>query len=206
MADDGRTVDTAELTLSQIRVIERRDRVRNLMARRLIGREIARALSVSERTIDTDIAAIRLEMNRELKLQTVMDVAADIRRRTQARERELWLLFQNAKGVGSEGVKLAVLRQLRESEAQELKQLQGLGLVEEAPKKIQAEVRMLAALEDLPAAMLAELAEAPDLEKKLQELLGTDMTRAILRLPPGDEVIARPEAEAELDAIDVTDE
>ncbi len=155
--DDGR------MSLPQIRVAARRQKVRTMLARRMTTREIAQTVSVSLRTVEHDIQAIKAEWTTEHGSATAMAVAGDVHRRSMERDRELWVMYMR---LGAEktvtGEKLDILRELRANQASELKALQSLGVVYRAPERLAVDMRMMAKLDQLPPGDLAALADITD--------------------------------------------
>ena len=199
---EGQTTET----LPQLRARERRARVAKLVARRLTAREIAEVLSVTVRTVEKDIASIRVEMAEQLTSEGVIDVANRYLRASTERTRELWILYDQAKNgvrdpkyrptpgdADAPSVKyliepdrklaLAILREMREVDRAELAALQSLGVVHRAPAQLAVWMRAQSALQSLPDTVLVALAQIEDPEAFRMELerhVGPETAAAIL--------------------------
>lgn len=178
--------------LRQRRAAERREKLLRLMVRRFTARELATMLSVSVRTIESDLQAIRREGLAEITRSTVMTVAAEVRRDSAARIRELWLIYQQACGERTEDGKgwqvrpdqetrIAALRELRAVAKDELAALQSLGVYYKAPERVSLSMRIDATLERLTPEELAALVRAPDEEflRRVTELLGPEVLEPV---------------------------
>lgn len=174
--------------LQAIRIRARRDKVKVLLARQLTAGEIANALAVSARTIENDIRAVRRELAAELSSKTTLDWAGHVWKNYVARQRELWLMFQSEK---QNSIKLALAREMRNSDRDVMASLQSLGVAHRQPEQLQVESRILAQLKTLDSGTLEQIANARDqrsLEQALGAFVGTEAVRELLQLTSGDTV------------------
>lgn len=184
---------------------ERRANVARLLGRRVPHAQIAQILGVSKATISTDVEAIRTEMAKELSSHTVVDVAARYIRGVNERERELWVLYDQAKN----GVKKQVppggplpeepylvkpnrmlakhiLTELRASSRDELEALQALGIVHKAPVELSITLRAQELMRAAPSHLLDALNETEDPEefrRLLGEIVGEDLAMQMVDPP-----------------------
>ena len=188
MSDTGN--DSKELTVAEIQIRARRERVKDLMVRAMSASEIAIELKVSLRTARSDIAAIRADLAAELSRKDATSVAADISARSGVRRRELWALFK-AVGAGGRaskrmppriaGTRLAILRELRAEAQHEAELLQKLGIVYQAPRNIRLAVDAVDVLGALPEHDLERLARAmpEDFPRVLTEVVGVEVAAGL---------------------------
>jgi hypothetical protein len=149
----------------------RQERVKLLLTRNLSLHEIAEAVGASLRTINYDIKEIRLEAAATLSRSNVVDLAATMLIRSEARHRELWALFARADAAPLQGLeaaaairlKLNILKELSRQTSGELAILVKLGIVIPADQESMAAMKALALLNSLPTTEL-ELALSQDTE------------------------------------------
>lgn len=198
--------DSEAFSPSEVRLAARRRQVAKLLSRGWSIAEIAAALEVSDETIRRDAVAVRKIFARDMgNRSSVMDFAEDAIRRSQDRERELWIMYEEAKGKKGEdgklmpgekndiGTRLQIHRELRANVSHEMKILQSLGLLYRAPEKIALSMRLMSQVEALPDTVLTELASTTDMEA-FTKLLRASVSADVLEgLPPGEEVEAEVE-------------
>ncbi len=151
----------------------RRERVKALIARNLSRRAIAKELQVSERTVAYDAAKIRREAAENISRASVLEIAADVIQRCNARQRELWRLFLLADQVDARAtaivLKLGILKQLARESEREIGILLKLGIVSPATEGESASLKAITLLNSIPAGEL-ELALGCDTEEFLDVL------------------------------------
>lgn len=199
----------AARTNRQLIVEARRQKVRQLLARRWSHREIAEALTVSVRTIEDDAAAIRREAEAEMRAvtSTPLTVAAGVQQRAALRERHLWQMFERAAGVPLKDaagavipgkwtqepdtkLQLALIREMRNSEKDVLAALQSLGIIYRAPERLALDMRIQSQLQQLPAGDLLAMATVEseeDFIRLVVEKIGHEAAVALF----GDEALER---------------
>jgi transposase len=207
-AGSGVESDAAR-TNRQLLVEARRQKVRQLLARRWSHREIAEALTVSVRTIEDDAAAIRREAEAEMRAvtSTPLTVAAGVQQRAALRERHLWQMFERAAGVPLKDasgavvpgkwtqepdtkMQLALIREMRNSEKDVLAALQSLGIIYRAPERLALDMRIQSQLQQLPAGDLLAMATVEseeDFIRLVVEKIGHEAAVALF----GDEALER---------------
>jgi transposase len=173
-------------SITQIRLKARRERVKSLLARHLTATEIAKALDVSVRTIETDVRAVRAELSAELASKSTLEWGGTVWRGYVARQRELWLLFQ--KEEKNTAAKVQILKEMRNSDRDVVAALQSLGISYRAPEQMQVDMRVLAQLRSLEGDVLEKISNAQDsseLREILVQNLGPEVVKEVLKLSAG---------------------
>jgi hypothetical protein len=149
----------------------RQERIKVLLTRNLSLREIADAVGASLRTVSYDVKQIRQEAAATLSRSNVVELAATMLIRSEARHRELWALFARADAAPPQGLaaaaaitlKLNIIKELSRQTSGELQILVRLGIVVPAKKESMVGMKALTLLNSLPPSEL-ELAVSQDTE------------------------------------------
>jgi DNA-binding CsgD family transcriptional regulator len=216
-SDGSVDVLDAYLTAQQMQIHLRREKVKDLFARRRNITEIAEILQVSRWTISDDIQAIKREIAHTLTTQTAMDVATNTIMFGEVLERSVFQMMSFKRRInpttGKEEVydplepmeRIACANTLLKIRDVTIKQLQKLDVVYKAPER--AEVRHVAMqkMAELPVAVLNEIAEMRDEDTILRTLtkhLGADLAAQLVGAPRRD--ISLLAAAEHVDVTDVT--
>jgi hypothetical protein len=117
----------------------RRALVRRYKIRGWTNADLARLFSVRERTIERDLAAIREEVWGSLDTDEgaralLREIYAELRLAEDEVVREAWQLYMK---TTNDSVKLGCLRLVGERQAELIKVMQSLGLLREAPQRVE---------------------------------------------------------------------
>ncbi|HKO16722.1 MAG TPA: HTH domain-containing protein [Gemmatimonadaceae bacterium] len=127
-------------SLRQLRRDQRRQLVRDLLPQHLSARKMAQALGCTQRTIERDIAAVRRQLQAEIAVSSVLDIAAKIVASTEAIDRTLWSIV--ADRTASPQARVAGAAVLIKNRDSWVRGLQSLGITFKAPERIQVQVTL----------------------------------------------------------------
>lgn len=117
-----------------MKVLARREKVKQLVVRGLTILEISEALSVSPATIKRDLSVIRQEFKELANNRAFEEVLTDFLMNYDAVFREAWKTYFSTQ---NENVKLGALNLVTKIFDNKIKILQSLGVIKEEPVKIE---------------------------------------------------------------------
>lgn len=123
--------------ISNVDLEARRRRVARYYVRGLSTREIARIENVRIRTVQRDTATIRDRVQDEVSGRDVLDYYARFTQSYDEIIRELWLKYAKCDDERLFGIALGCLQSIAKAEREKIEAGQRLGLVFEAPKKLE---------------------------------------------------------------------
>lgn len=162
-------------SIRKLRKLERQARVRELLVCHLTAAEMARELKCGTATIERDVAEIRAEMQADLSLATVWDVAGECTRFYHTTQRTCWEIVRDKRA--EHAAKISALNTAIKSQVEWVKQMQSLGMTPQAIQKVQMQhvlVDKLAALDEPTRRQLLALPK-PAFRAAAGRLLGEDI-------------------------------
>lgn len=123
--------------ISNVVLEARRRRVARYYVRGISSREIAKIENVRIRTVQRDISTIRDRVQDEVSGRDVLDYYARFTQSYDEIIRELWIKYSKCDDEKLFGIALGCLQSIAKAEREKIEAGQRLGLVFEAPKKLE---------------------------------------------------------------------